>query len=1174
MPDQVPATPKGWSEVPPPPADWSEIDAAPSTPAPAAKISRKQIDEYKLRFFNTNNPKANIPMETAFNLSHDPNHPVSRPAFEKMSPVGRAAITEKIGEFQRDYQYARDFLAGKADASHGFAPPSVPRDAMSIAAAVEGPEGARQLESAPGFVPAAKRFGYSMTNPANAMQAGAAMESKLITAGFSALQAKSAVEHLQRGDKGGAAFELLLGGLAPAVHAVRSRVGLKDLIAREIKPEGEANATLPQERVDGSTAEDVRPGSGGETSTGRGRGKGKGVQGTPPAGEGGTPDGAQGPADADAAAQAGGTGTHGQEPGLKSKSEKISQRTGLTPSQEDFLTEKLKDVATEKAVTNEWRTQPETIKVPRDGQFTVTGEQAAHLHKSLTGEDIAGLEHVTKKTKKFTGSLGSRPQHLKGTLSTRPNPLGSEPGLTLEERGVQPVSEPASGTLQSTVIPGAQEFVEQDVEPALQTLKEAPEKIKGALTELFNPPGVAKSAEVTAQHLRAGLGEMAHSEEQARSTLKATRNFFSKSLIKAGGAPKTGDVLATDHPALQFVRAVEAGQKLPTELEHLQPMADWMRNSLDNTWKRVRELGIADGFIEDYWPHLWQKPGKVSNYLRQITGRRPFAGPESFKHQRTIPTFDEGLARGLEPITWNPVEQFMLKLHEMNRSIVAHDTWNFLKDEKIAQFVRFGQDVPEGYVKVNDKIAKAIELRPTTKVSGEPGAPEAILRGEWYLPEPAGRIINNYLSPGLRGNYLYDAMQGIGNTLNQAQLGLSAFHLAFVGHDAAVSHTALGIQNILEGRVKTGVKNLALGVSQTAIPKSLVRGSKIAKAYRSPEPIDPNTPIGRTVKLLEQAGARVNQAPEYTNKSVDSLRNALERHNYPGAALRLVPAMFEVAAKPVMEFAVPRLKLGVAEEMLNAEVERLGPNASESDLTAAAQKVWDSVDNRMGQLVYDNLFWNNYLKQGGQLAQRSLGWNLGSVRELGGGAKDIATAPWRLKSGDRLITHRVAYAAALPLQTALVGSMLYYLYNGKPAPTLKDALQPKVGKERWQIASYMRDVTPLVGAAKEGVPGISHEVRKRVVSKLNPVFASTNEFLSNEDYWGNPIYGDSKKAIGATNWLINQFTPFSFRDPGRKSTKAEKTRQFFGFTRVPKERTLKEQERAEGMRLLKAASKK
>jgi hypothetical protein len=74
-----------------------------------------------------------------------------------------------------------------------------------------------------------------------------------------------------------------------------------------------------------------------------------------------------------------------------------------------------------------------------------------------------------------------------------------------------------------------------------------------------------------------------------------------------------------------------------------------------------------------------------------------------------------------------------------------------------------------------------------------------VIKGNWYAPEGAARIMNNNLSPGLRSNGAYKAVLGLNNVLNQFQLGLSTFHLGFTSSDAAVSKAALGSSNSSAG---------------------------------------------------------------------------------------------------------------------------------------------------------------------------------------------------------------------------------------------------------------------------------------------------------------------------------------------------------------------------------------
>src|SRR6202012_2529325 len=91
----------------------------------------------------------------------------------------------------------------------------------------------------------------------------------------------------------------------------------------------------------------------------------------------------------------------------------------------------------------------------------------------------------------------------------------------------------------------------------------------------------------------------------------------------------------------------------------------------------------------------------------------------------------------------------------------------------------------------------------------------------------------------------------------------------------------------------------------------------------------------------------------------------------------------------------------------------------------AMQKAWESVDNRMGQLVYDNLFWNKTAKDLGMLAIRSVGWNLGTVREVIGGVKDWGEffAKGATPGKKAEFTHRMAYVTALPIVVGTMGAI-------------------------------------------------------------------------------------------------------------------------------------------------------
>jgi hypothetical protein len=111
---------------------------------------------------------------------------------------------------------------------------------------------------------------------------------------------------------------------------------------------------------------------------------------------------------------------------------------------------------------------------------------------------------------------------------------------------------------------------------------------------------------------------------------------------------------------------------------------------------------------------------------------------------------------------------------------------------------------------------------------------------------------------------------------------------------------------------------------------------------------------------------------------------------------------------------VPRQKLGVFAQLAERALADLPPKRRRDDDRKALARAWDSVDNRLGQLVYDNLFWDKTLKDLAMASVRSVGWNLGTIRELGGGAIDLGkmgAAPARRRPGGAKpeLTERASY---------------------------------------------------------------------------------------------------------------------------------------------------------------------
>jgi N12 class adenine-specific DNA methylase len=334
-----------------------------------------------------------------------------------------------------------------------------------------------------------------------------------------------------------------------------------------------------------------------------------------------------------------------------------------------------------------------------------------------------------------------------------------------------------------------------------------------------------------------------------------------------------------------------------------------------------------------------------------------------------------------------------------------------------------------------------------------------IQTGSYYSPAGVAQIVNNYLAPGFSGKPWYNALRGASNLMLQFALGFSAFHAGFVIFDSMVSRLALAFQYAAAGKP---LKAAGLIASIPLAPFSNVaKGNRIRNAYLREALNDPE--LAKYVDALVQGGGRVSMDAQYRTNMRRAFMDAWRQFgNAKGRsaakmALTGLPAIAEAAVWPVLEVLVPRMKLGVFADMADFELKRLGPDATPEQKRQAFAGAWDSVDNRMGQLVYDNTFWNRTAKDLMMITVTSLGWNAGTFRELGGAGRDLfrfvrddisrgggaggggGSGSGRLGTesagpagpmphpDNPQFTRRMAYALALIVLTGLVGRIIDYI---------------------------------------------------------------------------------------------------------------------------------------------------
>lgn len=671
---------------------------------------------------------------------------------------------------------------------------------------------------------------------------------------------------------------------------------------------------------------------------------------------------------------------------------------------------------------------------------------------------------------------------------------------------------------------GASKFYAQDIEPKVKSAAIALNQGWDTILKHFAPAARSLDAKDMAGLIREEGSLLWQKFFRAEHALREARSILDK---------------IPQDQTYNFINKIENGQ--PQTIKELQPLADVMRRMLDEARATVQNLGTGklNSFYVDYFPHLWEDPVKARQTFQSLlSGKRPLAGPKSFLRRRTHLTFQDGLDAGLVPLYTNPVDMVLHKMHEVNKYVMAQRVMQEAKGTGLVRYVKAGkieQMKLKGYAEINDSIA--------TVYGGGAAKPQGglLIRGKYMAPEQAARVLNNYLSPGLRQNAAFRGYMFLANSLNQFQLGWSAFHAGFTTIDAMTSKLSLGVEYMAAGKPVKAIGQLIRANPITAPIENLYRGNKVL--LESMRPGSTNAYYAEIVKNLTAGGFRPKMEKIYTNDMVSKLTHAWKQGNYIGAVLRAPFALTEAVAKPILEELVPRQKLGVAADLVRLELDK-NPNMSVQQRRAVMGKAWDSVDNRLGQMTYDNLFWNRTAKDLAMFSVRSVGWNLGTFREIGGGIYDTVTAPAelykRMTSGAKgrdLMTHRMAYTmVALPMYTALLGAITQYLYTGKGPQELKDYFFPRTGNfdergnpERVNLPTYVKDIYHYRDAYKLGP-----HTRKTLIAKLHPMLSTLGNMMENEDYFGTEIHAQDdpflQRRVDDLKYLGKSSLPFGVQN--------------------------------------------
>ena len=675
----------------------------------------------------------------------------------------------------------------------------------------------------------------------------------------------------------------------------------------------------------------------------------------------------------------------------------------------------------------------------------------------------------------------------------------------------------------------------QDVKENAQAAARGVVGMWDSILKVFSPTRRGEDAKTMGGIVRENAARMDLKAVQAKAALKK----FGPMLMDPAVVGAPSDLVLE---AAKGFKAVTGRDLTPEQLASVEFVNRYEHAEAQNTPDVTEAAGMLRGLLKDNRVEINAKTGKleefIENYLgrgykdeppdskvmswRDIqaevrSGKSPLAGHKDIFKQRTYPFLVDAIARGRTPVEWNPIDMQMIILREGHKFLMAHDIMTEAEEHGYRHEISATERPEPGYTKINDPVG-TIFAKPSRK-----GA----IQIEKYIvmPDRVANILNNYLSPGLKGNPVFEAYRTVGSILNQAQLGFSAFHGMFSIGETIVSKTALGIQQLCAGQPVEAFKSLVSAVvSPVTTP---IEGYRFRRYARNPKAYPGNPEMEAMLDAWLAGGNRVDTADSYTTGYPGQFWQAMREGRFFTAGLKATPALIETMAKPLMQWLIPNVKAGVFMDMARFEMTRMPKDATRDQFREVMGGVTDSVDNRLGQMIYDNRFWNKVAKDLMHGGIRSVGWNVGTLGLIGGGIKDLLVAPVKIVRGQQFMTRNLAYVTALPIVMGLAGAIIHKLSTGKDPEGWKDYYAPQTGgtdpagnPERIQLASYMKD---MIAYGRHPLATLTN--------KLHPIGSAIASMLNNKDYFGdeirNPDAPVTRQMAQLAAFAGKQFEPFS-----------------------------------------------
>jgi hypothetical protein len=580
-------------------------------------------------------------------------------------------------------------------------------------------------------------------------------------------------------------------------------------------------------------------------------------------------------------------------------------------------------------------------------------------------------------------------------------------------------------------------------------------------------------------------------------------------------------------------------------------------------------------YVNDYYRHLWKR-NPMFDALFGV-GRQ---GSGASLNKRSIPTYFDGIMRGLEPKVLDPIDN-MLHYYASMRDFIAAKR---VIDRGIAdKYLYYATKAADGTQDIPLKGQMAQRIRSWV----DPKSGEARVMPERLYGSPgAAKIYNNWVGKGVydwpsfqvgpievNPGAVYDKLLYASNSLLGLGLGLSGFHAVNIATEVGASSFANGLGALTGYGAKDATIGLAqvnkalqdIGLGAMVLPKvatQLRKGARLTDAYLL-RGTDVTPMEERLARIFTDTGGRMMSRGQEMFLSgtknlftawqqnglgnvlaadfehvlgsaleTPAMRAALTPGRMLGAAAHEFGQVMHTLSSPLFDYAIPKVKAAAwADEMEGWLGTHL--HALPEEIQAYGQQLHRLMDYRFGELVQDNYFGPRIVKQIANLTLVSVGWEYGTLAAFGGALQDL--------SHGSVFSTKMRWLMGVIAMSAIQSTAYQFMKTGtliaaenllRAAPLTGGSL-PDGQPEEAQIPSPIKEITRAYSLLRNAnsVTDVLALPFKYGAGKLNPAARmisdtagaiwngkSASDWLSSLVKEGGPIFlNQSSNAKRGTN---------------------------------------------------------